>query len=376
MNLSYWEYDQYFSKADVLVIGSGIVGLHAALHLKELDPSLTILVAERGVLPSGASTKNAGFACFGSLTELIDDLSQTDTDTVWELVSQRWRGLQFLRNTWGEVAMGYEPLGGHEVFTPEDQHSFEACMDRRQEINRILADITGEKEVFRLNDAQIKHAGLAGISHLISNVAEGQINTGQLMRTLIRAAQAEGITLLNGLSIQEIHPDPTCTKVITSQGWELSFPKVLVATNGFTRQLLPELAVKPARNQVLITKPIKDLPLKGAYHYDRGYVYFRDLHDRVLIGGARNLDPMGETTDTFGETEIIQTRLMELLQTVILLDTSVEIERSWSGILGVGTIKSPIIRNITPSLTVAVRLGGMGVAIGAEVGRAGAKSLY
>ena len=74
MNLSYWELKSWLTNVDYTIVGSGIVGLNTALNLKKRFPKANILVLERGVLPQGASTKNAGFACFGSLSEILDDL--------------------------------------------------------------------------------------------------------------------------------------------------------------------------------------------------------------------------------------------------------------------------------------------------------------
>jgi len=73
MQLSYWEIKNWFTNVDFTIVGSGIVGLHAALALRDRFPSAKILVLEKGILPQGASTKNAGFACFGSISEIIDD---------------------------------------------------------------------------------------------------------------------------------------------------------------------------------------------------------------------------------------------------------------------------------------------------------------
>ena len=89
-DLSYWEKTSYFEGIDFLIIGAGIVGYSTAIHLRKKYPNSKILVIERGYLPSGASSKNAGFACFGSATELLDDLSQYDESTVWETVQKRW----------------------------------------------------------------------------------------------------------------------------------------------------------------------------------------------------------------------------------------------------------------------------------------------
>ena len=57
--LSYWERKSYFNNLDYLIIGAGIVGYSTALHLKSKFPSAKILIVERGILPSGASSKNA-----------------------------------------------------------------------------------------------------------------------------------------------------------------------------------------------------------------------------------------------------------------------------------------------------------------------------
>ena len=89
MNLSFWENSTFFAEVDAAIIGSGLVGLNAALTLKSLQPNWKIIVLEKGILPSGASTKNAGFACFGSPSELLDDLEYQSEDTVFDLVQQR-----------------------------------------------------------------------------------------------------------------------------------------------------------------------------------------------------------------------------------------------------------------------------------------------
>ncbi|MBT5920938.1 MAG: FAD-binding oxidoreductase, partial [Flavobacteriaceae bacterium] len=72
--LSYWEHKHWLSNIDFAIIGSGIVGLNCALSLREKHPNATIVVFEKGILPHGASTKNAGFTCFGSISEILSDI--------------------------------------------------------------------------------------------------------------------------------------------------------------------------------------------------------------------------------------------------------------------------------------------------------------
>ncbi|MBI3239499.1 MAG: FAD-dependent oxidoreductase, partial [Flavobacteriia bacterium] len=95
--LSYWEKTTLTEGIDYAIVGGGIVGIATALRLREMHPGAKIVLLERGYVSTGASTKNAGFACFGSVTELADDLKKMDSSAVWSTVEMRWRGLQRLR---------------------------------------------------------------------------------------------------------------------------------------------------------------------------------------------------------------------------------------------------------------------------------------
>jgi glycine/D-amino acid oxidase-like deaminating enzyme len=88
-----------------------------------------------------------------------------------------------------------------------------------------------------------------------------------------------------------------------------------------------------------------------------------------LFGGGRNLDFEGEETTHFGETQLIQNKLEQLLTEVILPNTPYAIARRWSGIMGLGPQKRPIVKQLSDNVSCGVRLGGMGIAIGSSVGK-------
>ncbi|MCB0583989.1 MAG: FAD-binding oxidoreductase [Phaeodactylibacter sp.] len=374
-HLSYWERQSFFRKIDIAVIGSGIVGLSAALRARELEPSARVAVLERGPLPLGASTRNAGFACFGSVSELLDDMDRQGEDQVWPLVERRWLGLQRLRRRLGDGRLRYEGLGGFELFRPEEQELASRCADAIPGFNRQARAITGLQETYRLANGRIPEFGLRGISQLICNTGEGQLHTGEMARGLQEKALEAGISIFNGLPVEALEERPGGVEIQTAFGWSIPAGGAIIATNGFARHLLPELSVRPARNQVLITTPLPCCPLKGCFHYDRGYYYFRNIDNRILLGGGRHLDEAGETTDEFGTTQLIRNALLRLLKEVILPGQQIPIDSWWSGIMGVGQQKSPIIRKVSPHVAAAVRLGGMGVAIGTLVGEEGAEML-
>lgn len=371
--LSFWEYDSFFKNLDVAIIGSGIVGLNAALTLKEQQPDWNIAVVERSFLPYGASTRNAGFACFGSITELLEDLGKMSEDEVFGVVEQRFAGLQRLRSKIGDAVLQYEPLGGMEIFKASEQEFAQNAYQAMPYLNHKLEQVLKISNIYsavHLNE--IQRFGFKNITDVIKNNYEGQIDTGAMMRALIKMASAKGITLLNGLDVQNIKDETNEVVITTAQQWHFTAERVLVCTNGFTPKILPNVAVTPARNQVFITKPISNLRFKGAFHYQQGYYYFRNVDNRILIGGGRNVDFATEQTDELATTPIIQDALHQLMKDTILPDQPYEVDMVWSGIMGLGDSKSPIIEKVSPNIGVAVRMGGMGVAIGSLVGEKGA----
>lgn len=371
--LSYWERETFLKGVDVAIVGSGIVGLTAAIHLKTTRPALRVAVLERGALPIGASTRNAGFACFGSMTELLDDLTQLTEDEVLAIVEKRWRGLQQLRELAGDERLGFQLYGGYEMFNHNDEDIFQACVARIPDFNQKIGAITGHSAGYKVVDERLPGFGFHGVRHLILNQPEGQVHTGKMMATLLELAIAKGVQIFNGIGIRHLEDTPQGVALETEYGWTLQAAQVLVAVNGFAGRLLGRSDVVPARNQVLITQPVPGLRVEGCFHYDRGYFYFRNIDGRILLGGGRHLAREAENTDQFGANELIRSALTELLHTVICPGQQVEIDSWWTGILGLGPVKKPIIERISPHVAVAVRLSGMGVAIGTLVGREGAE---
>ncbi len=364
MNLSYWEYKTWLSNIDFTVVGSGIVGLNCALHLKQRFPKAKILVLEKGFLPQGASTKNAGFACFGSISEILADLDQHSEEEVLELVQKRWNGIQLLRKLLGDENLDFQQLGGHELFLKKDSTLFQNCLEKLVEINQLLRPVFGE-DAFREHPNTFRFKGIR--ETYITNTFEGQLDTGKMMDTLLQRVQKSGVVVLNGISVEDFS-DNTSNITVRTDRFEFHTKKLLIATNGFASQLLNE-HVKPARAQVLITKPIENLSIRGTFHFEEGYYYFRNIDNRILLGGGRNLDLKTEETIEFDQTERIQTQLEKLLSEVILPDTPFEVDRRWSGIMGIGDQKRPIVKQVSENVFCGVRLGGMGIAIGSLVGK-------
>ncbi len=364
MQLSWWEINSWFANVDYTIAGSGITGLHTALRLRERFPASKILVIEKGPLPQGASTKNAGFACFGSLSEIIDDLNYHTEDDVISLIKKRWEGLKLLRKRLGDDVIDFKPYGGYELFLEDDTAGFETCLRRLPFVNEVLRPLF-KADVFAKETDRFGFKGTH--DSLIFNPFEGQIDTGSMMQALLKEAVANNILILNSQTVTACHEITDGVEVALGD-FTFTTKKLLFATNGFAEGITGG-AVKPARAQVLITEPIPNLDIRGTFHIDRGYYYFRNIGDRILFGGARNLDFEAENTTNFGTTDTIQNQLEKLLREVILPNTPFTVAHRWSGIMGMGDSKYPIVKQLSNHVYCGVRLGGMGIAIGSIIGQ-------
>jgi hypothetical protein len=88
------------------------------------------------MLPHGASTKNAGFACFGSISEIIDDLKSHSEEEVYQLVTKRLEGLRLLRSL-GDEAIDFKPYGGYELFLKKMKTAMR-CMKNYHSLMRSI----------------------------------------------------------------------------------------------------------------------------------------------------------------------------------------------------------------------------------------------
>lgn len=369
--ISYWEQES-FLEYDYIIIGAGIVGLSAAIELKEKFPGKEILVAERGILPAGASTRNAGFACMGSLTELIDDLLHSNKESVIDLFARRKKGLEILRQRLGDDRIGYEAAGSYEVMSADELNA----LDKMETINDMLLPVTG-KPAFRLASEKIQRFGFDtnSVKALVENTDEGALHTGQMMRALTKLALEKGIEIKTGVTVSRFESSGNrvnvfVNEVIKNDTITLKCNQLFICTNAFTKALLPDVSVKPGRGQVLITEPIKDIPFQGIFHFDKGYYYFRNINDRILFGGGRNLDFETEATTEFLLNEMIQNELEKKLREIILPGfDNIKIANRWSGIMAFGESKEPVVSKFRENIYGAFRLGGMGVALGSMVAK-------
>ncbi|MFW6348271.1 MAG: NAD(P)/FAD-dependent oxidoreductase, partial [Cyclonatronaceae bacterium] len=323
----------------------------------------SVMVLDKGFWPAGATSRNAGFACFGSAGELLDDMQQGEAETdVRQRLEMRIAGLRLLRRELGEAAIGYQACGGYELFDDASDPHYRQSVAELPRFNAWVKAATGRAQSYET-------CTINGFP-AIRNRLEGSIHSGKMLQELARKARQAGVELRWNTIVKMMKKHA----VVLENGHELQAGQVLSATNGFTRALLPDSQVQSARGMAFVTEPLRQLPWRGTFHYNRGYVYFRDVADnahpqrrRLLIGGARDVDKAGENSMEFGINTAIQRWLTDFTSTKLQIDANWKIATQWSGIMGFGPTKTPECRQWPNGVYSAAGLGGMGIALGIQL---------
>lgn len=356
---SFWEAPS--QSFDIVIIGAGFLGSWTAYELSRLQ-KLSIAVIESGSLSHGASTKNAGFACFGSVTELSADIKELGTNTTIDICQKRLKGIQKIRTVLGDATIAYDHCGGYEIFLPNDTIPSETSL---QNFNSLLESSLPIQPFRFLSTQEITSLGFSTNVHsVIANPHEGSLHPVKALEALHSLAKSQGVqfyfhTQFCGYSIENE------SLSVTSHGIDetIKAKKVVYCTNAFSQNN----TISPGRGQVCITSVINSLPLRGTFHYDEGFVYFRNVDTvdgrRILIGGGRNTDFKTEETTSFDSNPAILNYLQRFLSSILPSKVDFSIEKSWTGIMGFSKNKLPIVQQLNDKEFFGFACNGMGVAL-------------
>ncbi len=361
-NLSLWERESFYSTQDVIIVGGGFMGLWTALSLKQKNRLLKITILEKNITPLGASTRNAGFSCFGSPTEILSDIETLGLNETLEIVKMRFDGIEKIKNTFTAKQIDLDNSGGYELIN-KDYKYFNQLDEKIEWLNQQLKVITEKDKTFVRRDDLIAKKGLIGFDAMIENTLESGLHSGKLVSALIQRVQETGVSILNGIEVKNWEKTIDGIQVYTHQQIKFTSNQVLLCTNAFGNSIAPELNITPARGQVIVTSEIPNLKLKGTFHFDEGFYYFRNLDGKILIGGARNEDFEGERTTDISGSDLIKNKLIEFIEKHFEPSYQYTIENHWSGIMGFTENKKPIIAKLDDHVYAVIACNGMGVAL-------------
>lgn len=344
MTTSHWQRSNRLGTlhSDVVVVGAGICGISAALHLQRRGVS--VRVVERGVVGgvgSGASARNAGFlmrGCADNYADAVKQYGRAKAAMLWRLTERNLEGLR---------REGVDSL-------PATQRVRSVLLALgEQELGRLRESLTLMREdgfaVDWWDDAnnprdaawRAASGGRAKALGALVNPHDGATNGVHALRML--AAKL----LCPVHEQQEVHAieqHGTGVRVHVTDG-ELLARKVLVCTNAYVPLLLPGFAgvVEPKRGQMLAIKP-GVFELAASYYANFGSEYFRQTWDgSVVVGGCRTYHAEKETGYEDRVTPWVQDDLERFTRDVLGEFSRSDITGRWSGVMGFTQHHLPIV---------------------------------
>ena len=367
-SFGYWTASSVFAAYDVVIVGGGFTGLCAGITLLKNAPKLRVAILESELLGTRASSRNAGFVCFGSASEIQRDVEIHGAEQVQILLRLKLKGVKVLIEYLKTRKTSYHRAPAYELLMSDFPEAREKALDSLEPLNKVFHTAIGVSDYFKQNPALSKQYGLPGLGEVISMKYEAQVNPANVVAALTLLFKNLGGIFINGCTALQYHRNHDKIVVQTTFG-ELKANHLVIASNAFAPILQPKLNIQPNRAQVLVTSPLAKMPFKGNYHINFGYLYFRNVEgNRLLLGGARNVDLLTEQTAELGLNSEIQAWLVDFLQSKLLQGVPHTIEAQWSGIMGFGSELFPTHEEVEEDVFMAAGMNGMGTALGPALG--------
>jgi gamma-glutamylputrescine oxidase len=339
---------RFDGRAEVAVVGGGVTGCSCALTLAERGVRVRLYEARE--IAGGASGRNGGFALRGATVpydEARRDLGDERARLLMELTE---RSLDRMETLAGDA---FRRVGSLRLAYDEAERDA-----LRREHDALCADGFAIEWVDELAPP-LDRLYLGAIHH----PSDGAIQPARWVRRLAAHAAAAGADLHEGEAVRVEALDADA---------------VVVAGDGFTAQLLPELAahVRPTRGQVLATEPLPERLYERPHYARGGYDYWQQLPDgRVVLGGKRDASFETEQTDVEATTGLVQERLDALGRD--LLGRQPVVTNRWAGIWGTTPDLVPLVGRVPGRRDVWVAGGysGHGNALGLACGDLVARAL-
>lgn len=231
-------------RAEVVVVGGGVVGTSIAYHLTKLGVA-DVLLLERHELTAGTTWHAAGLVAQLRSTENLTRLAQYTLELYKGLEAETGQATGFR-------APGAISLAPNESRWEELRRT--AAMARYL---GVVAEEIGPSEVAELFP-------LCDVSDIVGAIwlpDDGAVGPSDVTMALARGARTGGARIVEGVGVDDLLvADGRCTGVITDQGQVLEADTVVLACGLWTRHLAAkhgvDVPLMAAEHHYVVTEPV------------------------------------------------------------------------------------------------------------------------
>jgi glycine/D-amino acid oxidase-like deaminating enzyme len=293
-------------RADIVVIGGGIAGTSLMHHLAKRRFSAVLVEARH--IAFGASGRNAGFLLAGvadCYSEAVRIFGREKAREVWHVTDENHdRMIEAVAGT----DVGHRRLGSATFASGDEERA------RLEESAQLLRDDGFEA---------------AWDGTRLVNPRDGEVNPALLVGAL--AGRLKEGAIREGVEVTGVVPAGAEVSVRARES-ECRAGVVILATNGYTSRLLPQVKIQPTRAQMLASAPLSKTIVDMPTYSHFGYRYWRQLvSGELLIGGWRDTSMESEVGYDDEPTDQIQEHLDRKLEE---MSPGAEVANRWAGIMG------------------------------------------
>ena len=323
---------------DVCIVGAGYTGLWAAYYLKQLQPSLRVLVLEQEFAGFGASGRNGGWLTGGFAWNHARYRASSSEAGVRAMVGA-------MNGTVDEVirVAGVEKIGADILRTDEMMVATNPA-----QLARVAAEVAHRRawgedgRVWQIGAeeamARVHIPGTLG-AMVVGGVA--RVQPAKLVRGLAQVVERLGVRIAEGTRASEIAPGLVKTTFGTVRA-----PIVLRATEGFTAALPgAKRDWLPLNSAQIVTAPLppevwQKIGWQGHEilgDFANAYCYCQRTREGRITVGARGVPyKFGSGIDDRGTPDAATiARLTAILRRHFPAAQDVPIDHAWCGVLGV-----------------------------------------
>jgi gamma-glutamylputrescine oxidase len=345
---------------DVAIIGGGITGVSAALHLAERGYNVAVLEAQE--IGWGASGRNGGQVLPGFGAGERKMRSLVGPERVKRLWDMSIEGVDLLHAQIRRFGIPCDPVTGylHAAIKPRQLRELEAAQEELAELGAPVGRIlTGEELRARLASPRY-------IAALEDPIA-GHIHPLNYTLGLAAAAQKAGARLFTQTRVTRVVPGKTVT--VTTERGDVRAAFVLTAGGAYLGDLMRPISgyIMPVGTYIIATEPRDDVRTLIAGNEavaDQNFVldYFRrSADDRMLFGGRVSYSTLPPPS--------LKASMLARAARVFPQLANAKVEYLWGGNVDISRNRAPHFGRLTDNILFCQGFSGHGVALTGLAGK-------